>query len=102
MMKAAVLLLLPLAVSAFSPLAGYTAKSSTIARNGLKSNLDWRSAEGDPEPEVRSVGSFSRIERWHRIESLAFHAALNTVKFNIFILLTFSHSFVPIFLLFTF
>jgi hypothetical protein len=54
MMKAAVLLLLPLAASAFSPLAGYTAtKSSTIALNGLKSNLDWRSAEGDPEPEVR-------------------------------------------------
>jgi hypothetical protein len=54
MMKAAVLLLLPLAVSAFSPLAGRTtAKSSTIARNVITSKLDWRSAEGDPEPEVR-------------------------------------------------
>ncbi len=100
-MKAAVLLLLPLAVSAFSPLAGRTvAKSSTIARNGLQSNLDWRSS--DPEPEVRwLLFLFSRIERWHRIESLAFHAALNAVKFDIFILLTFIHSFVLVCLLYT-
>jgi hypothetical protein len=70
MMKAAaVLLLLPLAVTAFSPLAGRTAKSSTIAQNVITSRMDWSMGEGDPEPEVRW------FVMMHRIESLAFHAA---------------------------
>jgi hypothetical protein len=51
MMKAAaVLLLLPLAVAAFSPLAGRTAKTSFVARNVMSSQ--WTFGEGDPEPEV--------------------------------------------------
>jgi hypothetical protein len=54
MMKAAaVLLLLPLAVTAFSPLAGRTVKSSTIARNAITSKMDWSFGDMDPEPEVR-------------------------------------------------
>lgn len=53
MKAAAVVLLLPLVVSAFSPLAGRNAKSSTIARNVITSKMDWSMGEGDPEPEVR-------------------------------------------------
>jgi hypothetical protein len=50
---AAALLLLPLAASAFSPLAGTYTPKSTVSQNVIKSQWTMMPEPGEPEPEVR-------------------------------------------------